>query len=198
MGHACSILTFPEKMSNKEISKKCGEWATYNCDLQERGGYGYDYLDVRFTNKIFDCYEDAEKYLNDTFGCYSEIAVRYKKYPKVQPNKAISDLERRIMEYATRITEIDELHYKGVTQATVKCKKCGSSLSTEYCGKTYHNSCPVCRAELRPESTMKKRESYQKTMKDLKEKLRSEEKKQNLRNAAKVEYYWAVACEVHC
>ena len=198
MGHACEILTFPEKISTREISKKCGEWATYNCDLQETGGFGYEYLNVNFTTRIFDSYEEAKKYLDGTFGNYREIAVRYKEYPKIQPNKTISDLERRIMEYATRITEIDEPHYKGVAQATVKCKSCGSSLSTKFCGKTYYNSCPVCRAELRPESIMKKRESYQNTMYDLKEKLKSEEKKQNQKNSTKAQLYWAVACEVHC
>ena len=99
MGHCCQILTFPASMPTKKISKECGVWATYNCDLQERGGYGYDYLDVRFTEKVFNSYDEAREYLDGTFGDYRQIAVKYKKYPKVQPNKAITDLERRIDEY---------------------------------------------------------------------------------------------------
>ena len=198
MGHACSILTFPEKMSTREISKKCGEWATYNCDIQERGGRGYDYLDVNFTSKVFDSYEEAENYLVDSFGNYRELAVRYKKYPKIKENKAIADLDRRIAEYNARCYELNKPHYANVTQKTVKCKKCGSSLATEYCGETYRNTCPVCRADLRPESVLKKIEDYEKTIQDLKNRKRNEEKKQNQKNASKAELMWAVACEVHC
>lgn len=198
MGHCCQILTFSEKVSKKEISERCGRWATCNCDLEERGGFGYDTLDVHFTEKIFDCYEDAEQYLESTFGDYREIAVRYKKYPKLEPNKAIEDLKRRLDEYQKRICKIDVPHYANVTQSTVKCKNCGSSLSTKYCGKTYNNLCPVCKAELRPESVMKKRDSYKKTLSELQQKLKAEDRKQNQKNASKAEMFWAVACEVHC
>jgi len=198
MGHACEILTFPVSMSREKISKECGRWATCNCDLEERGGCGYDSLDVKFTYETFDTYDEAEKYLEGTFGNYREIAVKYKKYPKVQPSKAITDLERRIEEYSKRCNELNKPHYANVTQKTVKCKICGSSLATEYCGQTYRNICPVCRADLRPDSILKKIDSYEATIIDLKKKLKDEEKKQNQKNAAKAEMFWAVACEVHC
>lgn len=198
MGHACQILTFPVTMSTRKISAECGEWATYNCDLQERCGRGFDYLDVRFTDKVFNSYDEAEEYLNSTFGNYREIAVKYKKYPKVQPNKNIADLERRIDEYSKRCNELNKPHYASVTQKTVKCKSCGSSLATEYCGKTYRNICPICRADLRPESVLKKLADYEKTIQDLQKRKKEEEKKQNQKNARKAELMWAVACEVHC
>lgn len=199
MGHNCTVLTFPEKMSNKEIRKNCARWATCNCDLEERGGYGFDDFDVNFTNKIFEDYDEAEEYLEDTFGHYRQIAVRYKKYPKVEKSKTELDLERRIEEYSTRICQIDCIpHYANTSYATIKCKHCGSALSTAYCGKTFNNTCPVCREDLRPESVLKKKESYQATVMELQKKLKAEVKRQNLKIASKVEYMWAVACEVHC
>ena len=198
MGHACEILTFPASMPTSKISAECGEWATYNCDLQERGGRGYDYLDVRFTDRVFDSFDEAEDYLNGTFGNYRQIAVKYKKYPKIQPNKAIADIEKRIEDYSKRCNELNKPHYANVKQATVKCKYCGSSLATRYCGTSYRNICPICRADLRPESTLKKLADYENTISDLKKKLKDEEKKQNQKNAAKAELMWAVACEVHC
>ena len=198
MGHACEILTFPVSMPTKKISAECGEWATYNCDLQERGGRGYDYLDVRFTDRVFNSFDDAKEYLDGTFGNYRQIAVKYKKYPKVEPNKVITDLDRRIDEYNKRCNELNKAHYAKVAQKTVKCKKCGSSISTEYCGRTYYNSCPVCRADLRPESVLKKLADYEKTINDLKKRRKEEEKKQNQKNVSKAELMWAVACEVHC
>lgn len=198
MGHCCDILTFPASMSTRKISKECGVWATNNCDLEETGGYGYDYLDVKFTDKVFNSYDEASEYLEGTFGDYRQIAVKYKKYPKVQQNKTIADLKRRISEYRIRCNELNNPHYANVKQATVKCKKCGSSLATNYCGRTYYNTCPVCRADLRPESTLKKLEDYEKTIIDLNKKLKDEEKKQNQKNISKAELMWAVACEVHC
>lgn len=199
MGHACSILSFSEKMSNKEIRKECAYWATCNCDLEERGGYGFDDFDVNFTNKIFEDYDEAVEYLEDTFGHYGQTAVRYKKYPKIEKSKTELDLERRIEEYSKRIHAIDFTpHYAKVSQATVKCKHCGSSLSTAYCGKTFNNICPICKNDLRPESVLKKKESYQQTVMELQKKLKTEVKRQNLNIASKVEYMWAIACEVHC
>ena len=83
----------------------------------------------------------------------------------------------------------DEPHDAHVTQATVKCKSCGSSLATKFCGKTYNNLCPVCRAELRPESVMKRRESYKKTLSELQARLKTEDRKQNQKNASKAEMF---------
>lgn len=197
MGHCCQILTFSDRESKTNISRQCGTWANRNCDHEENPS-GYEYLDVRFTDRIFDSFDEAEDYLKETFGNYRQIAVRYKKYPKVEPSKVITDLERRISEYRIRCNELNKPHYANVKQSTVKCKACGSSLATRYCGLSYRNTCPVCRADLRPESTMKKLADYEKTINDLNKKLKDEEKKQNQRNASKAELMWAVACEVHC
>lgn len=134
MGHAIQILTFDEKMDKKKIQARCDEWGDRNCSLEERGCYdgklgeftsgrfGGLGSSVKFTDRLFDNYEDAEEYLMTTTGWYRQTAVRYKSYPKVKPNKAISDLESRIMEYRRKIEVLNQPHYMGVKQATVKCK----------------------------------------------------------------------------
>ena len=198
MGHACTILTFPEKISKYEITKRCGRWATCNCDLEERGGFGYDYLDIRFTDKVFDSYDEASEYLEGTFGNYREIAVRYKQYPKMEPNKTMVSLQNRIKEYEDRIREIEKPHWATTSYEKIRCSNCGSTLATNYCGKSYNNYCPVCKADLRPKSLLDRMEKYIQTVNDLKEKLKAEQKKQNMKMASKAEYMWAVACEVHC
>lgn len=198
MGHAIQNLSFDEKDSRKTIQAECDEWGNYNADLQERGGClcGLG-SPVRFTDKVFDSYEDAEDYLDRT-PSYAQTAVKYKVYPKTTPTKTITELQRRINEYESRVRELNEPHYKGVKSATIKCKKCGSALATAYCGKSWYNSCPICRAELRPQSTIDKIHKYNETLDELRKKLKAEVKKENQKNEKKVRLRWLVHCEVHC
>lgn len=200
MGHACSILTFEKGETKEKIQAECDEWGSWNCDPGERGGcWGGLGGPVRFTSQVYETYEEAEKYLDTTFGNYRQTAVRYKKYPKpAKDPKEVTDLERRIKEYTARIADIDAPHYKGVKQATVKCKKCGSSLATEYCGKTYYNSCPVCRTDLRPQTLLDRRAKYAGTVEDLRARLLEAKKNQDKKSGKQPTLCWAVACEVHC
>ena len=199
MGHAITMLTFEENMPKSKIQERCDDWGNGNCDLQERGyalrGLGYP---INFTSWVFNSYEEAKKYLDTTIGNYRQTAVKYKVYPKTEPSNIILDLERRIKEYKNRIAELNKPHYANVKQATVKCKKCGSSLATSYCGRTYYNQCPICKEDLRPESTLQKIEQYNNTIKELEQKRVDEIKKQNVKNESKVTYRWMVCCEVHC
>ena len=77
MGHICSILVFSEKLQKKTIESRCFAWQRDNCDRQECGARG-PRLCVRFTNLLFDTYDEAEKYLFGTFGDYDQTAVQYK------------------------------------------------------------------------------------------------------------------------
>ena len=199
MGHAVSILTFDAKENRKSIQAECDEWGNENCDARERGGHwGGLGFPIQFKDRIFDSYEEAEEYLMGAAGNYDQIAVKYKVYPKTKPNRTIKDLEDRIAEYRRKIETLNQPHYMGVKQATVKCKACGSSIATQFCGKTFRNNCPVCRAELRPQSTLDRLKKYEDTVKDLEKRLKDEKKKQDKKNESKVTYHWAVCCEVHC
>ncbi len=201
MGHACSILTFPASMKMQEIQRRCDDWGNANADLQERGyslnGLGYP---VHLKSLVFETRDEAEDYLEKTFGNYNQIAVKYKA-PKVKPKtpKNAENLERRIKEYDQRIAKLQEPHFKGVKSKTVKCKHCGAVLPTSYCGRTFNNSCPVCREDLRPDSVLEKLDKYRNTRKEL---IRERDKELDLAerkaSAKGFDLYIAVACEVHC
>lgn len=198
MGHIVNILTFDISTPKDAIQQECDEWGDYNCDPEERGGcYGGLESPIRFTDKTFASFEEARDYLYSTVGSYLQIAVKYKVYPEVKASKTMSDLTARIAEYNRKVAVLNQPHYKGVKQATVKCKACGSSLATRFCGDTYSNACPVCRADLRPQSTLDKLNKYKSTIKDLEKKLKAETARQNQKNESKAKYFWAVCCEVH-
>lgn len=195
MGHTCDILHF-ETDDKKRIQAECDRWGNREADIEERGyslcGLGSN---IRFTDRVFDDIESADEYLYGTFGNYSQIAVRYKIYKATKSTKAKQDLERRIMEYRKRIAELRRPHYAGVKVKTIKCKKCGAVLPTEYCGRAFNNNCPICHGELRPQTVLEKEQSYMQTLNELEKKYNQLEKEQNKK--ASYTLGWAVACEVH-
>lgn len=208
MGHNKIIATFDEKIGEKRIQAEVNDWAYRNIDLEEQGFPNKDEFSypVRFKSITLNSYEEAEAYLEKNTD-RDAIAVRYKEYPEVKSKKA-TDLKRRIDEYNNRINELDRPHYEGVKQATVKCKHCGASLPTKYCGASeylgggkhrgFKNNCPVCGEDLRPQSVLDKISKYRKTIAELAEQGRDEVKAQNEKNAKKAKIKWAVCVDVHC
>lgn len=199
MGHAIEYLSFNVKTDRKTIQAECDEWGSFNCDPYERGGHhGGLGCNIKFTDRTYNNYDEAVDYLETTTGNYRQTAVKYYKYPQTKPTSALLTLQKREREYADRIKLLNQPHYKGVKQATVKCKCCGSSLATAFCGKTYDNKCPVCRNDLRPESVLAKLEGYTAKRKEIAKQIKDEEKKINEKQKAKATLHWLVCCEVHC
>lgn len=197
--HVVSILTFPIEKSKAYINKKCDEWGDHNCDLEERGGVtgiGLGYP-LCFSDMTFDNYDSAYKYL-DNEPAYSQKAVKYRVYPKIEKTKKVTDLEDRLNRAKERLAELNKPHYKGVTIKSVKCKCCGSSLATAYCGKSYDNHCPICRSDLRPQSKLDQINACECLVTRLQKELKDEQKKAEQKARNKSVLRWAVRCEVHC
>ena len=194
MGHTGQILVFPESMSKKEIQTKCDLWGDHNCDLEERGwilgnGLGFP---IKWTDRVFDCRDDAEEYLEHTFGNYRQTAVRFKE---AKTTSAMAQVKKSLEKNLQELTELSgTLHYKNAAAKMITCKKCGSSIATAYCGKTWNNNCPVCKSDLRPKSTLDRIQAKKQKVKILQEKYREEERRTAKQNSS---MYWAVACEVH-
>lgn len=199
MSYYCEILTFRAKTDKKKIQTECDMWANEHCDPEERGGrHGGLVGDVKFTSLVFDSYEDAVEYLKKTFGNYRQTAVQYRKYPEVTSAK-LKTLQKQVEEQRKKLHIMESIpHYKGVKQATVKCKSCSSSLATAFCGINYYNSCPVCKAELRPETALNRIQACREKLNEMQMKLRTEKKALQKKMESKAELFWAVACEVHC
>lgn len=200
MGHACQILTF-ETEDKKKIQARCDEWANANCDPWEHGGRyncgGLGY--INYTSKVFDSYNEACAYLESTFGNYRQTAVQYRQYPNRKDSKKETALKEKVKKtWETYDALANKVHYKDVTSKYIACSKCGSKFSTEYCGKTWGNVCPICRADLRPKTTLDRIASLKKSWEDAKVALNEEVKKENDKNKKNSKLCWAVACEVHC
>lgn len=199
MGHACQILTF-ETDDKRKIQAECDEWGDYNCDPYERGGFGGGLgSGIKFTSNVFNDYEQAANYLDGTFGRYDQTAVRYWKYPKRTQTETEKKLAERVQKTYKAYSELsNKAHYSGVKSQYIACPHCGSRLATEYCGKTWNNNCPVCKKEMRPQTTLDRIASLKKSWEDAQKQLKDEQKKNDEKNKKNAKLCWAVACEVHC
>ena len=201
MGHISDILTFDGGLSKDEIRRACDEWGEYNCDVWEHGGHPVGLPEhINFTNKVFDNLVDAKDYFREREKTvlYLEEAVAYYAYPEREPSRRETDLIRRVAEYCDRVKALEAPHYQGVTQASVKCKKCGAVLPTEYCGRTFSNKCPVCRADLRPKGVLDRKAKYEQKIRELEAEWRREAASQDKKSRAKAKKMWAVHVEQHC
>ena len=133
MGHVLTSMSFPLNTPEGIIHGKVNRWCYANKDLEEAGYPSMESFSVPIQwerhGRIFDSFEEASDYAESKAYC-GGYAVRYKEYPKVQPSKTITELERRINEYRQRVAELNKPHYQGVKSATIKCKTCGAVLPT--------------------------------------------------------------------
>lgn len=199
MGHAVDFLSFDTKMSKEAIQNECDQWANDNCDHYETGP-GFHGLPsrVNFSNRIFDDYASAADYLDKTTGNYSEIAVQYRKYPPLKKTAEMQRLFDQEKKATLQLEKLNEPHYKGTTVKTVRCKSCGSAIATAYCGDTWRNKCPVCKADMRPESKIQQVKKCEARLLATRRKLTAAEQEANKKQMEKAELCWLVACEVHC
>jgi len=199
MGHACEILVFKENEKKEKIIKECTEWGNRNVDPWEHGGnYDCGGLVPHFKNLIFDTYEEAEDYLEkNSFGEYGQMAVKFRKPINYKQSKSTENLKikwKKLFDEAYQLKT--KVHYKDVKSKTIKCKHCGAVFPTEYCGKTWANTCLVCKNDLRPETVLNKIKELEQKRNDAEAKYKKKENEE--KQKSKQEIYWAVACEVHC
>ena len=96
------------------------------------------------------------------------------------------------------ITAYQELnrafHFKNHKSATVGCKNCGSKIALKYLRS---NICPVCKEDLRPETTQKRIKALKEKADALIDKRDSMECAERKKNLKKAETYWLVKTEFH-
>lgn len=190
--HQIEFLTFDENMSKNKIN-------TY-CDLRARTEEN-DYtgglpMPIQWREKgiPFDSYDEAYEYLENNYcnGNYEQVAVLFRDLYTVNETKKIKDLTNRIQKLSTKYQELNsKIHYKSVKSSFIGCKKCNSKINKEYINSNY---CPVCHADLRPEST----QLHLKKIKDNIKSLEKDLQKERLKQKSKAKIKWLVKIEYHC
>lgn len=187
MGHQIHYASFETKTDKNIIENECTRYAN-------RYGDGLPSA-LEFLNKTFDCYDDAEEYLEKHDKEYRNFAVKYKDNNLFKPSAKLNALRERLGKANKDYYEFaNKFHFADHKSETVGCKHCGSKIALKY---LRGNCCPVCRTDMRPDSVKERIESMKKKAEELQKQydvLWKEENKKQLKNATEK---WLVKIEFH-
>lgn len=124
-------------------------------------------------------------------GWYDDHAVRFYDYSDAKPTKRIDELQKRIAETRDKMRVYAKEHSVLTFKAEfIGCTGCGAKLPRKLLHSDY---CPVCRHDMRSDTTLKKLEEYGKKIEQLADQIAEEKKKQP--KAKKV--MWLIKYEYH-
>lgn len=136
--------------------------------------------------------KEAEDWIkeHDT-GWYDDHAVRFYDFSDAKETKKMIGLKQKAKEISDRLIEFEKEHSVTKFKAEhIGCSNCGSNVARKF---LHGERCPVCGADLRSESTLKKIKDMQDKVEQARKDYREEGEKQTGR--AKVK--WLVKFEYH-
>jgi len=185
--HQISYFVYPENIDESEVYAELSHMAAQ--DAWEEGDGLYN--PIRWLKICCDNYDEAKELIEKMDrGDYDNLAVKYKVCKGT--SKTLEALKEREKKTATKLKTLEKnIHHKDVISKFVSCKKCESKINSAYISSNY---CPMCHADLRPKSTIERLEKLQKTLKEIRQKIKEEEKKIARKNS---EVKWLVKIEYH-
>lgn len=152
MAHNIEYRSYDENIHRDFVKRELDHYVS-QVDWEE--GCSGLYNGIRWLDNVpvRSDYEAAEQYLMDNDrGDYDNLAVRYYEYKRKNTKQAMALAEKSKAAAAEYRKRDDAVWAETLTSAFVSCKACGSRLSRLH---LRGNFCPVCRADLRPETTIK-------------------------------------------
>lgn len=197
MSHAIEFFDYKYETSPGRIM------ADMNDRAKREGDAGGLYYPVRFENRTpFEDEEAARAYIKSIDRDYLSIAVPYYEYSNstVAEPQSLKVAREKTQEALMEWRERERRQYytpETVASKTIGCKACESKLAVKY---LRGNLCPVCRAELRPESELKRIAALRGQYIKAEQAQDDEEKKYQakIRAKGKSETRWLVKIEYHC
>lgn len=191
MSHNINYCSYPENCNRRQLQADCDEVAIHE-DWQE-GCSGVS--PIRWLDNVGVCEDrdSAQAYIDKVDkGWYDCLAVRYKSPKGELKSKTLDTLEARQTEAYKKYTSLEnKLHFEGVKSSSVGCKNCGSKIATGYLKGNY---CPVCRTDMRPQSTLDRIKSLKESYNSIRDKVTAERKKLTEKNYV---VKWLVKYEYH-
>lgn len=163
----------------------------------ERGAMEPVHLPLKLLHFVARDRDEAEEKLSElypTYGRKYNYGVRFKEFPELTSKKA-DDLKRRVRETEEKKVKYTKEHSIKMLKAQyISCSKCGSKLNRELLnGET----CPLCRNDLRSDTTKSTLAGYTQKISDLNKQLKAEERKLQEKAVAKRTMKWLVHAEVY-
>ena len=156
-----------------------------NGDTEEFPNLGEDLLPIVQRKMICKSYEDAKE-LADSLNWKREynLLIPFKDLDSIKETKKMQNLHERIKKEETKLNEyVKKTDCKNYKSKYIGCPQCGSKINKEY---IYNCRCPVCREDLRSETTKNTINRYKNIIKKITKELRIE--KEKCSNKAKTKY----------
>lgn len=191
MGHEIYQYVYPESVDKKKVQAELDEMVSHRT-FKEGGGHGLD-QPIRWLEYVCEDRESAEEYIREhDKGWYDQLAVKFRQIDsKAALPKSLTDLRARRNEISNKLyTAQKTVAVKDFKAQLVTCKKCGSKLNKDYLNS---NFCPLCRNDMRSDTTKANIARLQKQIDELDGKIREAETKL----AKKGTVCWLVKIEYH-
>lgn len=184
--HNIEYYSYKETEDKKAIQTELDDYvehATWEEGGSTTGG-------IRWIDHVCRSYDEAKKYIEEhDKGWYDCLAVKYIS-PIQERCAKVEELGKKIKEaYDDYHKKDSAIYVKTRTSEFIGCSDCKSRLAAKYLNT---NFCPVCRADLRPETTLKAiaaaHSRWQKAQKNKEEYVNKHSKKET-RWLVKIEYH---------
>lgn len=188
MGHEVRYKVYSGDVNQKNVQAEWDDYVRSECWREGASGLCNS---IRWLPAICNTEEEARVYIHThDKGWYDQLAVRFRSPEK--PSPATQELERKMLEAECKHRELQhKFHFADAKAEYIGCKTCGSRIARKY---LLTNFCPVCRADMRPETVLKQiKNSTEKV-----DKLRTKLEEQRCKDAAKSKNLkWLVKIEYH-
>ena len=188
--HNIHHADYPLNVNKKSVQTEWDQYAAHE-DWQE-GCTGLDKNIRWIESPVYETYEEAEKAIEKLDkGWYDQLAVKYKdNIPLTTKSEKLKELEQKVSDaYKEYDKRSSALYVKTRTSEYIGCSACRSRLSSKH---LVSNRCPVCHADLRPETTLKliaaAETKWKKAQQAIKEYIDKHSKKE-VRWLVKIEYH---------
>lgn len=188
MSHNVNYSVYAENVNKDRVQ---AEWdAVARVEGRGEGASGLPEKICWFV-PIMDNIEEAKEYIRiHDSGDYAQLAVRFRM--PTERSKKTAELEERLSIARGKFQVLNQKpHFADVKSEFIGCKNCGSRIAAKY---LKGNFCPVCHADMRPETVRKRlnalSENIEKAEKAYQEGIRADAKKsKTVKWLVKTEYH---------
>lgn len=194
MGHSIRYFTFSGNLLKKKVRAEIAcmdEYLDYDRMEQPYGVAENVASELVFYDDVLGTYDDAEKFLGNKSSdkWYHQCAVKYRN---LVPSSKQKNIEAQIEKLECALPTYEKkTSVKSFKAEFIVCKECGCKLKRTLLKS---DRCPLCRRDLRADTTLKtiasKKEAINVKKKELNEQMRKDSEKGSL--------MWLVRTEVHC
>ncbi len=191
MSHEIMHWTYPYNCDKRKVSAEIDEYVRKKC--WEEGSSGL-YGCIRWIDSTtYNSYNAAVEAINSIDrNNYDQLAVPFLELPHGVTSKKIESLKIKIKETYKQYNALNgEVAIKSFKAQYVACKGCGSKLNKD---RLNSNFCPLCRTDMRSETTQNKIKALYQKWQDLQVELRKEEETLATKKGVKK---WVVKFEYH-